>query len=134
MSEGTGIVDERAVLRAQAAYYLATGVWPLIAPNAFQAVTGPKTDMWLVKTFGVLVGAVGLSLAAGARGPVRAETRVLAAGSAAALGAADAWYAGRGRIRWTYLIDAAGQAALLLALAKARREGDTGEEDPGQRM
>jgi len=114
-------VDERAALRAQAAYYAATGIWPILAPNAFQLVTGPKADMWLVKTFGLLVGAVGISLgAASAREEVSTETRVLAYGSAAALAAADAWYVASGRIRKTFLIDAAAQVALLAALGKAR--------------
>ena len=117
-------MDEAAVLRAQAAYYVTTGVWPLIAPNAFQLVTGPKADMWLVKTFGLLVGAVGASLGVGAsRDVASAETRLLAFGSAAALAAADGWYVARGRIRKTYLIDAAAQIALLAALGRARATG-----------
>jgi hypothetical protein len=115
-------VDEAVVLRAQAAYYVATGVWPLVAPNAFQAVTGPKADMWLVKTFGLLVGAVGASLGAGAsREEPAPETRVLAFGSAAALAGADCWYVARGRIRKTYLLDAAAQIALLAGLAAAKQ-------------
>ena len=114
-------MDEQTVLRAQAAYYAGTGVWPIFAPKSFQVVTGPKADMWLVKTFGLLVGAAGLSLAAGAaRSSASTETRVLAIGSAAALGAADVWYVARGRIRKTYLIDAAAQAAFLAGLARAQ--------------
>jgi hypothetical protein len=112
-------MDEQAVIRAQALYYGATGVWPILSPKSFQAVTGPKTDMWLVKTFGVLVGAVGLGLGAGARDTVSSETRVLAAGTALSLAAADVWYAARGRIAKTYLIDAVAQIALLAALAAA---------------
>jgi hypothetical protein len=110
-------VDQRSVLRAQALYFAGTGVWPLVSPGTFQLVTGPKADMWLVKTFGLLVGAVGISIGtASNRDRVSSEARVLAMGSAAALGAADAWYVARGRIRKTYLIDAVAQAALLAAL------------------
>lgn len=113
-------MDARPILRAQALYYAGTGVWPLVSPGTFQLVTGPKADMWLVKTFGLLVGAVGLGIGTGAAGDrVSRETRVLALGSAAALGAADAWYVARGRIRKSYLIDAAAQAALLAALLAA---------------
>ena len=35
--------------------YLATGLWPLFNIESFQQVTGPKTDLWLVRTVGVLV-------------------------------------------------------------------------------
>lgn len=47
------------IIFIQAVYYLATGLWPLIDIGSFQAVTGPKTDIWLVKTVGMLVMAVG---------------------------------------------------------------------------
>jgi hypothetical protein len=43
----------------QAAYYLMTGLWPLFHRRSFEAVTGPKTDYWLVRTVGVLVAAIG---------------------------------------------------------------------------
>jgi hypothetical protein len=32
-----------------------TGLWPLVSIGTFQQVTGPKTDLWLVKTVGVLI-------------------------------------------------------------------------------
>jgi hypothetical protein len=41
----------------QGVYYLLTGVWPLPSIGSFQRVTGPKTDLWLVRTVGVLVAA-----------------------------------------------------------------------------
>ena len=44
----------------QGIFYVATGVWPLIDIVSFQVVTGPKTDLWLVKTVGVLVTVIGL--------------------------------------------------------------------------
>jgi hypothetical protein len=52
------------LLWVQGAYYLATGIWPLVSVETFQWVTGPKTDHlpsgyeadhWLVMTVGVLV-------------------------------------------------------------------------------
>ena len=42
----------------QGGYFLITGVWPLIAMPSFEAVTGPKTDDWLVKTVGGLIAAI----------------------------------------------------------------------------
>ena len=47
-----------ALALAQGAYYLLTGVWPLVSIGTFQRLTGPKADRWLVKTVGVLVGAL----------------------------------------------------------------------------
>jgi hypothetical protein len=40
----------------QGGYYVLTGLWSLVSPRTFQAVTGKKEDYWLVKTVGVLVG------------------------------------------------------------------------------
>jgi hypothetical protein len=106
----------------QSAYYGVTGVWPLISPNTFQAITGPKSEMWLVKTFGVLITVLGLGLGrSAARGRVDPDLRGVAAGAAGALAAADVWYVLRGRIRVTYLGDAAAQLALLAALRGSRR-------------
>ncbi|MGQ0534782.1 MAG: hypothetical protein ACT4PT_01775 [Methanobacteriota archaeon] len=38
----------RLVASVQTAYYLAMGGWPLVHRASFEAVTGPKTDDWLV--------------------------------------------------------------------------------------
>ena len=37
------------MLAAQGALYVVTGVWPLLHMASFEAVTGPKTDDWLVR-------------------------------------------------------------------------------------
>ncbi|PJJ67431.1 hypothetical protein [Chryseobacterium geocarposphaerae] len=39
----------------QAIYYLFTSIWPLIHMKSFLMVTGEKTDLWLVKTVGILL-------------------------------------------------------------------------------
>lgn len=106
----------------QGVYFLLTGVWPLISMRTFEAVTGPKVDRWLVKTVGVLVAVIGVSLLADARRP-SPGSRMLGAGSAAALGGIDAIYSLRGRISKIYLIDAVLEAILvaLWALAGRRR-------------
>src|SRR5438067_11801258 len=49
----------RSVAIAQGAYFVATGIWPLLHMPSFEAVTGPKVDKWLVRTVGVLVSVVG---------------------------------------------------------------------------
>ena len=115
--------SEAAVLRAQAAYFLVTGIWPLLDMRSFQAVTGPKLEHWLVKTVGATVGAIGASLwTAARRTPVRDETVVLGVGSSAVLAAVDVWYVGRRRISPVYLVDAAAQGALIGGWVVALRE------------
>ena len=112
---------ERAVLRAQGAYYVATGVLPFMSRRAFEAVTGPKREWWLVETVGALVTVIGGALLSGSRpGRSSPELLAVAAGSAAALGAIDVIYVARGRISPRYLLDAAAQLALLGGLAAAR--------------
>jgi hypothetical protein len=97
----------------QGTYYAATGIWPFISMRTFEAVSGPKTDRWLVRTVGVLVSVIGLALSgAGTRGAVTREIRFLGFGSALGLGAVDVVYATRGRIARTYLFDAVIEFAL----------------------
>lgn len=112
---------------AQGAFYLGTGVWPLLHDRSFQKVTGPKTDVWLVKTVGSLVAVIGgVVLAAGLRRRVPPELRAIAAGSAAALAAIDVIYVSRGRISPIYLTDAVAEVGLVAAWAVA----GTGAPDP----
>src|SRR5438477_12519727 len=85
-----------AVSLGQAGYYIITGVWPLVSINTFQKITGPKTDLWLVKTAGVLITAIGSVLAmAGLRKQTAPEISVLAASSAAGLAGIDIIYVAR---------------------------------------
>lgn len=117
---------------AQGAYYVATGVWPFVSMRSFLAVTGPKADLWLVKTVGGLVGVVGSALLLGGlRRRVTPELTLLGAGSAAALGAIESVYAYRRRISPVYLADALVEAALLAAWATARPAPDSPRHRPG---
>jgi len=113
--------DPVAVLAlGQGLYYFVAGVWPLVSMRSFEAVTGAKTDKWLVKTVGVLVAVIGAVVAlAGWRRRVQPEPALLAAGSAAGLAAIDSVYATRGRISKIYLLDAVVEVALVAAWAAA---------------
>lgn len=103
---------------AQAAYFALTGIWPLVHMPSFLAVTGPKRDLWLVKTVGALVTAVALPIGiAAGNGRVTPEIILLAAGSAAALGAVDVVYVTKGLIPKVYLLDAAAEVLLIAAWA-----------------
>jgi hypothetical protein len=101
---------------AQGLYFLVTGVWPLVSMETFEAVTGEKTDRWLVHTVGVPVAAVGLVLLLAAwRARPSAEVALLAVGCAAGLAAIDVVYVSRGVILPIYLADAALEAVFILA-------------------
>jgi len=110
--------------RVQGWFYVLTGVWAIVDIDSFQAVTGPKTDLWLVKTVGVLVMVIGAALLAMAR-----ERRfdvpmlIVAIGSPLGLAAIDLIYALRGRISAIYLFDAVAEIviAVLWAVAWSRR-------------
>jgi hypothetical protein len=110
------------VVAAQAAYYAATGVWPIFHLRSFEAVTGPKVDDWLVHMVGLLAAAIGASLGTAV---LRGETQAAAVGtlamtSAFAFAAIDLWYGLSGRISPIYLGDAAVQVGLMLALLLTR--------------
>lgn len=111
----------------QGIYFVVAGAWPLVHMASFEAVTGPKTDDWLVRTVGVLVLVVGVVLLASAlRLRVPAEVALLAAGSALGLAAIEVVFATRDVISDVYLLDAAAEAVLVLlwgvALWRARDE------------
>ena len=115
----------------QGLFYALTGVWPLVSMRTFEMVTGPKTDRWLVKTVGVLVTVIGAVLTlAGLRRRTTPEVALLAAGSAAGLTGIDVIYSARGRISKVYLLDAAAEAALILAWTVAWRRGRAGNPSP----
>ena len=50
------------LLWVQATYVLITAVWPIVDIDSFMAVTGPKRDVWLVKTVGALLIPIALCL------------------------------------------------------------------------
>jgi hypothetical protein len=108
---------KRRALAALSAYYLASGAWPILHIGSFEAVTGPKTDRWLVNTVGALAIANGAALAFGLRREqISTETTLLAVCSAIAFTAIDVVYVTRGRIRPVYLGDAAVELALAAAI------------------
>lgn len=108
----------------QGLYFAATGLWPLIDITSFQRVTGPKTDLWLVKTVGVLVFVIGAVLLAASRSRrITDEIVLLAVGSALGLAAIDLVYALSGRISAVYLGDAVLEIGLALFWVLGRRRG-----------
>jgi energy-converting hydrogenase Eha subunit E len=117
-------------------YYTSTGLWPLFHLRSFEAVTGPKTDDWLVHMVGLLAAAIGVTLVAAAvRNDWSAPLRILAISTPAAFGAIDVIYATIGRIRPIYLVDAVVQVAFIVCLlpwVRRGREKDPPRDDDGR--
>jgi hypothetical protein len=106
----------------QGAYYLATGMLPWVSMRAFEAITGKKTDDWLVQTVGAIVVAIAVALWAGAlRSRISIETVVLAIASGSAFVLVDVYFVMNKTIGPIYLADAALQAVIIIALLVSRR-------------
>jgi hypothetical protein len=106
----------------QGLFYLATGLWPLLDIVSFQMVTGPKTDLWLVRTVGILVSVIGaVLLLAARRRRLDDEIVLLAIGSALGLAGIDLVYSLSGQISAVYLADAGVEIGLALLWLVARR-------------
>ena len=112
MLVGQRNLSER-VGQLQGGYFLVTGIWPLVSRRTFEALTGRKGDYWLAQTVGVLVSCIGgVLLTAARRKRLTPELEALGASSAASLALIDLVFVLRGRIRRTYLLDAALETAL----------------------
>ena len=108
--------------QVQGVAYLSTGIWPIIHRRSFEAVTGPKTDFWLVRCVGALVSVVGaVLLLASRRTRWLPEFTVLAVGCALSLAIVDIVGVAVRRISPVYLLDAVGELALVAAWARARQ-------------
>ena len=98
----------KLVLISHAAYIFITGVWPILDIKSFMAVTGPKTDIWLVKTVGALLIPVSLSMLSYLhfKSP-KLPAIILGAGTAISFVSIDLYYALSDVISDIYLGDAA---------------------------
>jgi hypothetical protein len=90
----------------QGVYYLASGLWPLVSIFTFQLITGPKDDIWLVRTVGALVIVCSaVLLLAASRRRIAPEAALLGFGYALALMAVEIFYVLAGTISPVYLLD-----------------------------
>jgi hypothetical protein len=106
----------RKLALIQGVFDLLTGLWPIFHIDSFQMVTGPKTDLWLVKTVGLLIAVIGgVLLSAWRSRRITDEVIMLGAGSALALAGIDLFYSLSGRISAVYLGDALVELALVAA-------------------
>jgi hypothetical protein len=106
---------EQTLLLIQGIYFLVTGIWPVLHRRSFEAVTGPKTDWWLVCCVGLLAAASGAVFVHSSRtAPVAHEIASLAMLDAAAFAAIDFRYALIGRISRVYLLDGGIEVAFII--------------------
>jgi hypothetical protein len=112
----------RAVALGQGLYFLTTGIWPILHIRSFMAVTGPKQDLWLVKTVGAIIGAFGAVLtASAAKGEPSKDLETASIAQSAALAAVDVVFVAQRRIAPIYLLDAVGEALLIAGWMLTRR-------------
>ena len=121
---------DTAVLSVLALYYLLTGIWPVLHIRSFTAITGPKTDVWLVKTFGLLVVAIGGWIFFALTRQRHTEAAALGLSTGAALAAADVYYVATRRISPVYLLDAVLQALFFGYWLKARQRAARSADEP----
>ncbi|SFN41891.1 hypothetical protein SAMN05421594_2707 [Chryseobacterium oleae] len=90
----------------QLLYYFLTALWPLIHIESFLTVTGKKTDIWLVKTVGIILLPYCLLLIyltfSSKKNFVMVLTLML---GCLGLLFVDLYYYFRNIIKWVYLID-----------------------------
>ena len=100
---------------AQGLFYVVTSQWPIVSMGTFLMVTGPKVDLWLVRTVGLLIAVSGVVLLMAAwREHLPLEVVVLAIGQATSLTVIDVVYVSVGRIPPVYLLDAIAESTLVV--------------------
>jgi hypothetical protein len=97
----------RLLLIVQGLYTFITAIWAIIDIDSFMMITGPKTDIWLVKTVSVVLAAIGLALLAHLKEPDEPVFPAIILGSVTSLGLAiiDFYYTGKNVISFVYAAD-----------------------------
>ena len=108
--------NRRIILGTQSGYYLLTGLWPLLHISSFMEITGYKTDIWLVKTVGILIVCAAVAFIVDVLYKENsAAIAFLSVSSAIGLLSIDIYYSLTSEISTIYLIDAALQLILIEA-------------------
>ena len=102
------------VALVQGICFFVTGLWPLLSMKTFLMVTGPKTDLWLVKTVGMVLAVIGAVLIlAQVNAEINSPVIVLAVGSALSLILIEFIYVAKRVIPAIYLGDALVEIVLI---------------------
>lgn len=98
----------RTMALTQGIYFFLTGLWPIVDIHSFILVTGPKTDLWLVKMVGLLTMAISfLILLVAYKRRITIESLTLILFSSFSYLLIDVIYSLEKVIRYVYLGDAA---------------------------
>jgi hypothetical protein len=106
----------RSIIWVHATYILITAVWPLVDIDSFMLVTGPKRDVWLVKTVAALLIPVSVCLFSYL--VIETDRRpavILGSTTALAFMTIDFYYALGDVISDIYLADGAAETVFLAA-------------------
>ncbi|WP_458113069.1 hypothetical protein M1D88_02610 [Arthrobacter sp. R1-13] len=110
-----------ALARLHGIFNVLNGLWPLLHMHSFEAVFGPKTDKWLVRTVAGLLLVNGLvQLRTHPAGQGVEAARFIGLGTAATLASIDLAYAPRGHISRMYLVDAAVELAWIVMWSRRK--------------
>ncbi|MDQ0639953.1 hypothetical protein QF042_003518 [Pedobacter sp. W3I1] len=108
---------------AQGSYYLLTGIWPIIHIGSFMAVTGYKTDIWLVKMVALLSTTIGIQLLLQlSKNP---GPKLLSVMTALSFLLIDTYYALHGTISKIYLADAMAQVIFIVSVLLTVQKRDS---------
>jgi hypothetical protein len=117
----------RLLLIVQGFYTFITALWAIIDIDSFMKITGPKTDIWLVKTVSIVLVAVGLTLLSHLKEPDEPVLPAIVLGCITSAGLAfiDFFYSSKNTISFVYATDGIIEVAFFLGwmivLAKMRR-------------
>jgi hypothetical protein len=104
----------KATLWFQGVYTLLTAFWAIIDIDSFMAITGPKTDIWLVKTVSVILLAIGAGFIVQALVPsTPLPILIVALSSSTGLCFVDIYYTTNDVISAIYLGDAVLQVLFI---------------------
>ena len=98
---------DHLVALIQGIYFFVSGIWPILHMGSFLKVTGPKTDLWLVRTVGIILVVIGAVLIfAQVNAEINTSLIILAMGSALGLAVVEFIYVAKRVISPIYLGDA----------------------------
>jgi hypothetical protein len=96
----------KALLWIRGGYTFLTALWGLVDIDSFMVITGPKTDIWLVKTVTVLLLPISLCFFYALF--FKTDERlisILGMLTSLALACIDFYYTANKTIRWVYAVD-----------------------------
>jgi hypothetical protein len=103
------------LLWVQGVYTLLTALWGLVDIKSFMRVTGPKTDIWLVKTVSVLLLPITFCFfAALFLNMPFLSVSIIGIMTTAGLAAIDFYYTANRTIKWVYALDGIVDVLFLL--------------------